>query len=202
MSSRGYLQHNMLFATQSQYSWGGTDYTKLSIKSGTTIPTGLTTNVRTTTTHNTGSVTDATTVQTFIIPSQFDAVTIIDGIIEGTLKIGAICGDANPGDWIEVTKAEITLRAIDTTGSARTIAAIQEVWSGSIKVFDGGALETVQLMYWLDVDDIVLESDERIVVDVTLTYTVDDQLGIDEFFAYVYCTKDTDETTITLPFVM
>jgi len=202
MSSRGYQLYNMLFATQSQYSWGGTDYTKLSIKSGTTIPTGLTTTARTTTTHSTGSVTDATSTHTFIIPTQFDAVTIIDGIIEGTLKIGAICGAANPGDWIEVTKAEITLRAIDTAGSTRTLLSAQEVWSGSIKVFDGGALETLQFMYWIEVDDIILESDERIVVDVTLTYSILDALGVDLFYAYVYCTLDTDETTITLPFVM
>lgn len=202
MSSRGYQLHSMIVADESQYEWASTDYSKLCIKSGTTIPTGLSASVRATTSHTTGSETDATSTHTFIIPTLFDAVSMIDGVIEGTLKLGALVGAGNPGDYIDVTNASLALRAMDSTGSARTIMADSEIWSGSIQVFEGGALETEQLMYWLDVSDAIVNPDERILVDLTITYTVLDTLSTDDFYAYIYCTLDTDETTITLPFVM
>jgi hypothetical protein len=192
----------MVIATESDFTWGGSDYTFLSFKDGTTVPTGLSTSAYTSQLQQ-GSVTDGTFTKTFIVPTVFDAVTIIDGTIEGTLKLGVYIPEfAHTGDSITITKAELTIRAIDTAGTPRTLEAIQEIWSGSISQTGGSGTNTEQMMYWVEVSDMIIDASERMVFDFTITYTVVDTLDDDDFYARIYCTLDTDETTITLPFVM
>lgn len=203
MSSRGYQQHNLIVANDSQYSWGGSDYSLLALKSGTTVPDGLSTNVRTGETRNSQvSITGATFTKDFIIPTVFDAVSIIDGTIEGTIKLAAF-DDSTGGasDYCEVVKAELTINAIDSSGSSTTIAAKQEIWSGQIRSTHQD-LVTAQVMYWIDVRRAIVNANERIVLEYTITYNTVDQFENENMAAYIYCTIDTDETTITIPFVM
>jgi len=201
MSTRGYQQHNMIVASSSQYSWGGTDYSKFALKSGTTIPTGLSTSA-TTSYSRTGSATDATRVFTFIIPTVFDAVSIIDGTTEGTIKLGVNSptgGDVD--DSMEITKVELTINAIDISGSSREISPITQIWEGSV-YSESDDIETLQSMYWADLSKVIVKANERIALDYTLTYTSVDPDNDKSQTISIYCTQDTDETTITLPFVM
>lgn len=201
MSSRGYQQHNMIVASSSQYSWGGTDYSRFALKSGTTIPTGLSTSA-TASYSRVGSATDATYTFSFIIPTVFDAVSIIDGTTEGTLKLGV---DAPSGgdlsDSMEITKAELTINAIDISGSSREISPITQIWEGSIYSESDGIV-TLQNMYWVDLSKVIVNPAERISLDYTLTYTSVDPDNDKSMTMSIYCTQDTNETTITLPFVM
>lgn len=204
MGIRGYQKHIPIITTESQYSWGGTDYTQLALKSDTTIPAGLNSaDYAEMQRENQPDITDATFVESFIIPTVFDVLTIVDGTIEGTIKLQAmIIGTYSVTSYISITKAELTIRAIDSAGSARTIAAKQTIWSGEIKAEDGATTTAEQLMYWIDVEDMSVSANERIVLDYTITYSTDDIFAQDDFRARLYCTPDTDETTITLPFVM
>jgi len=201
MSSRGYQQHNLIVAIDSQYSWGGTDYSWFALKSGTTIPTGLSTSA-TASYSRVGSATDATRVFTFIIPTVFDAVSVIDGTTEGTIKLGVnspTSGDQ--GDSMEITKASLTINAIDINGSSREISPITQIWEGSIESISAGIV-TLQSMYWIDLSKVIVKANERIALDYTLTYTSVDPDNDKSQTMSIYCTQDTDETTITLPFVM
>lgn len=201
MGMRGYQQYDMIIAGESQYSWGGTDYTHLALKLGTTIPTGMSTSNSTgITRNNQPSITGATFDRSFIIPTVFDVLSIIDGTMSGTIKLGAY-DDPTGGASCEITKAELTLLAIDASGTERTIATKQEIWAGSIYSWNDGWV-TKQMMYWIDVVDAIVYAKERIVLKYTITYSTVDGFASDEQKAHIYCTPDTDETTITLPFVM
>ena len=204
MGIRGYQQHNMIIASESQYTWGGTDYTNLALRSDTTIPTGLSTSdYLEVQRNNQSSITDATFTESFIIPTVFDVLSIIDGTIAGTIKLQTrIEGTYSVTSWISITKAELTIRAIDSAGSARTIASKQTIFSGEVKAEHGTLTASAQFMYWIDVEDVIVSANERIVLDYTITYSTHDSLAQDDFRARLYCTPDTDETTITLPFVM
>ena len=201
MGVRGYQKYNIVVTTESQYTWASTDYTLFGLRTDVTIPSGLSTETSVSDT-TTGSTTDKEFTKTFIIPGVFDVLTIIDGTISGTIKLAAENDSATVPDTITITKAELTLRAMDSTGSARTISAKQEIWSGSLQTVGGQAIQTLQLMYWAEVEDIQIYANERILIDYTITYTTVDTLATDTFSAYIYCTPDTDETTMTMPFVM
>jgi len=193
----------MIVASESQYSWGGSDYALLALKSDTIVPDGLGTSVSTgITRNNQASITDATFTKSFIIPTVFDAVSIIDGTAEGTLKLGAYDNITGGGDdYMEITKAELIINAIDISGSSREISAIKEIWAGSVKSMNDG-LVTKQFMYWIDLEDVTVNANERVVLDYTITYSTVDAFANEDMSASIYCTQDTDETTITLPFVM
>lgn len=203
MAIRGYQQYDLIITDDSQYTWGGTDYSLIAIKSDTTIPTGLSTTAYIgETRNNQPSITGAEFTKSFIIPTVYDVLTIIDGTISGTIKLAAyddIIGGA--GDYCEVVKAELTIKAIDTAGASRTVAAKQEIWSGQIRSTNDGTI-SAQMMYWIDVEEAIVEANERIVLDYTITYNTQDGGSDEDMAAYIYCTQDTDETTITLPFVM
>jgi len=202
MSTRGFYQLNMLQTTESQYSWGGTDYTSFALESGTTIPTGLgTTNTKTFSRDDQPSVVDATADFNFIFPTTLDAISIIDGTISGTLKLGDEIIDAGAAT-ITLTKAEVTLKAIDDTGSSRNITEKKEIWSGTIVATSLGGAVNKQVMYWIDVEDAIISASERVVIDFTITFTTVDASANSQMRIYVYCTPSSDETTITLPFVM
>lgn len=203
MSSRGYQQYNMIIATDSKKSWGGTDYTHLALDSASTIPTGLgTTNSTGETRTNQPSVTGAQFTKTFIIPTVFDAVSIIDGTIEGTLKLNASKGpDGHVNNYLRITNADLGIRAIDTSGASRTIVVSDEIWAGAVYVPSEGSVST-QLIYWLDVADVIINANERIVFDFTITYETIDVGSTDTMTASIYCTESTNETTVTLPLVM
>lgn len=201
MGIRGYQKFNMIVASESQYSWASTDYSLIALNSDTTLPTGLSTAASTGTSSHT--VTDATLTKSFIIPRVFDVFSVIDGTVEGSLKLYALVGSSShTSDWSEVTKATVAMRAIDSSGSTRTVSAAQEVWSGSLKCEDDGSTDTKQIMYWIDVEDVVIQANERLLIDYTLTYSIYDYLDDDTLGVGMYCTQDTDETAITLPFVM
>lgn len=204
MSSRGYLKHNMIVVAESKYPWGGTDYTQFALKSDTTIPTGLSTSTYLEERRNgQPSITDATFTETFIIPTVFDAISIIDGTIEGTIKLEAhIEGTYTASSFVSITKAELTIRAIDSTGTARTISSKRDIWTGEIKADTGSTTTSAQLIYWTDVEDVIVYSNERVVLDYTITYSTYDSLSQDDLRARLYCTPETDEMAVTLPFVM
>lgn len=203
MAIRGYQEYVLIITDDSQYSWGGTDYDLVALKSDTTIPSGLSTTAYTgEERNNQASITGATFTKSFIIPTVYDVLTIIDGTISGTLKLAAYDNiTGSPSDYCEVVKAELTIKAIDSSGTSRTVAAKQEIWSGQVRSTNDGTI-TAQMMYWIDVEEAIVEANERIVLDYTITYNTLDSGSDEDMAAYLYCTQGTDEAKITLPFVM
>jgi len=95
----------------------------------------------------------------------------------------------------------LTINAIDINGSSREISPITQIWEGSIESISAGIV-TLQSMYWIDLSKVIVKANERIALDYTLTYTSVDPDNDKSQTMSIYCTQDTDETTITLPFVM
>lgn len=202
MSSRGYHKLNMLQTTESIYSWGGTDYTAMVLDDGETIPSGVgTSNYTTGGRVDLPSITDTTQDFVYIFPSVIDAVSIIDGIISGTFKLGVEVTDAGAAT-ITATKAEVTLKAIDTSGTSRDMSDKKQIWSGSISQSSLGGITTVHVMYWVGAEDAIIESNERLAVTLTVTFSTVDGSSNSHCLLYIYCTPNVDDTTITLPFVM
>lgn len=209
MGMRGYQKYDMYVMDDTVFTWASTDYTHASLGTGVTIPTGIgAADYTSEEVIDPGDTTDQTFTKTFIVPSVFDALTILDGTISGTIKLASVLLDelAASGDTLEITDAELTIRAIDSAGSARTIEAKQTIWTGSVASQGGsggqGVVVSQQIVYFVNVEDAILYANERIVLDFTITYDTVDLLVNNEFSARIYCTAGTDETTVTLPFVM
>lgn len=207
MGIRGYSKYDMIVADESQFSWGGTDYTLLALRSDTSIPSGLATSSYTgiSWVDLSNPTTDATFTKSYIIPNLLDVLTTIDGGIEGTMKIGVTFNETPGGSaFVKITKVETTIKAIDANGSSRTIQEINDVWNGTLQRVgtSGSGTSTLQFMYWYNIIDAAVESNERIVIDFTITYSSSATTSPLGFEARIYSTVDTEETNITLPLVM
>lgn len=204
MSTRGYQKYEMIIASGSKFAFGGTDYTLLALNPNTVIPSGVATSSYTSQqfTPIQDTTIGETKTFTFIIPNQLDAVSIIDGATEGTLKISAQTLTHAVTEYIDITNIDIGLRAVDSTGSIRQLSDDLEIWSGSIKALGNAATTTAQLLQFSSITDAIVYSNERVLVDFTVTFDTYDLVTRSPFQIDIWATLDADETTITLPFVM
>ena len=205
MSSRGYQKHDLIKLAASDYEWASTTYTRVGLTAGSASPDGLglDTDIVFSSTGSIPPVSGSETVS-YIIPSILDAVSIIDGIIEMTLNMYVALADTVTTDvYSKITKIELTVRAIDDVGSSRDIVPIHDIWTGTFQIGTGltsPASDTRQLIIWTDVSDAVLDSSERMVVDLKITYEINARFATGSVGFDV--TAGTDASTISLPFVM
>ena len=204
MSSRGYQDFNMRIAGNSPREWGGSSYTSIMFGNSDLYPPAVITASSATITHTVGVSGDYSASETFdvIVPTVFDAVSIIDGTVVGNLKVGIVKTALN-NTSSTLKKVSVVLSTVDSDGTTDIVKTI-EVWTGTLtSEYDGGEdLKTLQTRYWVEVNDLILSSDQRLLVSYTLDFDVVTIGTASSTRLYVYCTDETYETTIALPLVM
>ena len=207
MATRGKLKHALYSMIRSTYTWGGTTYSKMAVADGTTAPDGLGNDTLQLASHEgSSSGTDSTATTSFIIPSVIDAVSIISGVLESTFKVYASTVGSNiiSGDFMEITEIERAVRGVDSTGASRDLIPTATIWSGSI-IRGGSASQgttTAQFLFLEDAPKIKIEASERIVVDYTITYSYNMSFSSNYARCGINLAEASDESTITIPFVM
>lgn len=204
MGSRGYHDFNMRVAGNSPVDWGGTDYSSIMFQVSDTYPPAVITESFAYIPHSAGASGNYSTSETFdvIIPTVFDAVSIIDGTITGNIRVGISKTDLDNSSST-LTSIDAILTIVESDGTSAVVKT-KEVWAGALaSIYIGSEqLETLQTRFWVDVNDIVLSSDQRLLVSYTLNFDVVTLGFISATRLYVYCTDETYETTISLPMVM
>lgn len=141
----------------------------------------------------------------FILPRRYKYTTVFDGVSRGNIKLAmSIGGEAGNGTLVLYARIRVHLKGITSTGTTRTLAT-----SGYSSVFSGtGSYQnswsfTVDVPFLFDVDNAVLENDERLLISIDVETTGQITVGNEarSSSVKVYHTINTDESFIEIPIV-
>ena len=203
MASRGYQDLNMRVAGNSPYAWGGSNYTLIMFGAGDSYPSAVVTAAFTSfqTPDTPAGTNDIEHVHDFdvIVPDIYDAMSIIEGTVKGNIRFG-VSHFGVGGEYTRITNINLILNAVDTNGSVRELSS-NSVWSGTLQATTTTEV-ILQTRYWIDVEKIILDSSERLVCQFEFTATVHSIQAGDHGTLFLHCTNETEETAVSLPFVM
>lgn len=183
----------------SSFNWNGTNHSQLMLNTGVTIPAGVSaiSSIGPATGNGSGS-----TEFVFINPMPYDFVAVIDGTMQGNIKCGVrYDSPAAATDYIELQKVELQLSALTDDGVSRPITEYVTIWTGALRA-GVGETKTLGTMFWVTVSDTQIQSNERLVASIRLSYYVNDTLSREGSWVYLYCDQDNQDTMLSLPFVM
>jgi hypothetical protein len=183
---------------ESSYTWNSTEYSQMLLQSGVSIPSGVSMNEYI---EKTAPFSETPVEFDFIAPMPYDIIAVIDGTIQGNIKCGVRHDSGSTyTSWTELTKIELKFSTIDDNGNSDILMDFSTVWEGSLIAED--TLQTIGMMYWMNIQDAQIQSDDRLVLTVRLSYSINDRDSFDDHWVRVYCGKDTQDTMLSLPFVM
>jgi hypothetical protein len=188
----------------SEFSWGGTDYSNILHMDGDSVPGSVSVSNYTNVIDmgSPGASNHVTCIdQDYILPYPMDLVSAIDGAISGTIKVAIYGYGTNSSSMAELSEVLIELNAIDSDGNSRSIVASTAVWSGFEHAASGNTI-TKAFMYWIAKRGEIRQG-ERVVFNVKVIGYTGAYVG-NSGIAYlrIYHTKNTDELSITLPMVI
>lgn len=200
MAFRSYQKIYAQKMSQSVYTWGGTNYSNILHLQGEAVPDAVSVAAYDQVTDK-GSDSDLVICHDikFVLPYPFDINSVIDGTVSGNVKVSVYGKSDTEGNVSSLRAIYVQLLAVDSTGVSRPLCAKTTIWSGD-KTSMYEEIKTVSVMYWLNVNEQV-RLDERVVLHVQ-TYGYVGKARLDSGWSRLYCGKNTDELSITLPFII
>jgi hypothetical protein len=201
MAFRSYQKIYGQKMTRTTFVWGGTTYSHILHLDGDAVPDSVEVSDYTKV-YGVGSWDTPTLCieQNHVLPYPFDIASAIDGTVSGTLKAVARGSGDQYGSMAKLTELRIQLFAVDSDGNQRDLSGAQTVWSGTeVSSYDN--LKTVAIEYWF-LMSAHLTADERLVLNVRVYGYSGGYTGNVLADLKLYHTKNTDELSITLPFII
>lgn len=187
---------------ESVYSWGGTDYSTMLLNTGINVPDSVSLDSKIEKGVGNRDGFSGTHEFIFITPLPYDFISIMDGTIQGNVKVGVRVPSSHGTDFLKITKVEISFNAVDVEGNVRVLVDYFTIWTGSIEA-GSSETKTKGIMFWATVSDAAIQSDERLQCAYRVSYSGYDYLGNEvPFYLQLYTGKSTQDTMINLPFVM
>lgn len=201
MAYRARKQYKMAAFSGSRFSWAGTDYSNMMLSSDITIPDSISINTALSQAMPT-SPSSGTFTRSFIFPEVYDVVSVFDGTAYGTVKMGVDMPDISSGNHPRVTSVNIKLEAIDESGVSRTLIPQTEVEDQDFGLDPYDETMTYAFMWWLQVDDIQVELNERMKFTIIADWNNPDALNDRDGSVKLYNSRNGEDTMIVLPAVI
>ena len=194
--------------TDYAYVWNTTYNTMLSRSSDGDFPANLRTTATQAFTVASADPTWDSTEFNFILPRRYQYTTVFDGVARGNIKL-KLYDDNTPNctHHSYFMRMKIVLKSITDAGVATTLASSAYSTSIENKVYGGAGASTltVDIPFWLDLDNIILPNDQRLVVNVVVNggmfVHTGHVSGTHSCVGTFYHTVNTDEFFIELPIV-
>ncbi len=196
---RGYKNLYCLKFTDSEFAWGGSSTSYIMLDSGVSIPTTVSTTNTLATSVSDGSGTKS---YSFISPDVYDIVSVIDGVASGSFRLYTYCGSTGgSGSYVRITGVDITISAIDSTGSSRVLFT-DTVWTGAHESSLGEGAQYLGIMYWPSIPKTEINRDERLQVTIDLDYIAYSPVSPPSRSVGIVCSADDQDMTLSLPFIV
>lgn len=193
--------------TDFSYTWD-TTYTTILVRSGDgDFPANIRTTATQAFTESSASPTYDQTTFNFILPRRYEYTTVFDGVARGNVKVNSYINNTGVSCTSSsyFVYATLTLKGITSGGVARTLATVT---TNTITHTLGGEQTgnlLVDIPFWMDINNQVLNNDERLLLVVTVyggAYTHSGHVsGSHSAAGTLYHTINTDELFIELPMV-
>jgi hypothetical protein len=203
MSFRAYQEFKFAPLNGSGYTWAGTTYSDVMLKSDISLPDEL--SVRASTAYSvpmSDNVYTGDHTFSMIVPDVFDLVNAIDGTIRGITTMAATLNDGHGSDYVKINSCSIGIVAVDGDGNERDILETTVIDSTVVQSVQYDGTTTRTFIWWLDVPHAEISAAERLRIDYTLNYTTYDYLGDDSGSISMPNEINGDQNSIIIPFVM
>ncbi len=186
--------------TDFSYVWD-TTYTTICNRAGDDYSTDVRTSASSaTSTGYTDYPTYHITTTNFIVPRRYKYTTVLDGIVRSCVKVNMNIPGGTGEPYTGYVRFKIHLKAITSAGVKRTLASTgySAVFSGTGRLDPGEWTLTLAIPFLWDIDNAILENDERLLISIDAE-TTGSGYGGRSLVVTIYHTINTDDSFFEIP---
>lgn len=194
--------------TDFTYVWD-TTYTGILVRSADgDFPANIRTTATEAFTHSSADPTWDSTAFNYILPRRYQYTTVFDGVARGNIKVKSDieASALNAASVSYYIRCKVHLKSITEAGVSTTLASTAYTTT-IVHTCPGSSTSslTVDIPFWLDLDNIILPNDERLILNIVIeggkyvrtSYVSGSHSAVGTY----YHTVNTDECFIELPII-